>query len=38
MGLFGKKKLDDTVTEKNGESILNEERESKIEDLERRIR
>lgn len=35
MGLFGKKKLDDTVTEKNGESILNEERESKIEDLEK---
>ena len=35
MGLFGKKKLDDTLSEKNEESILNEERESKIEDLEK---
>ena len=35
MGLFGKKKLDDTVSEKNEESILNEETKSKIEDLEK---
>jgi len=35
MGLFGKKKLDDTASEKNEESILNEGMESKIEDLEK---
>ena len=35
MGLFGKKKLDDTVSEKNEESTLNEETESKIDDLEK---
>ncbi len=35
MGLFGKKKLDDTVSEKNEESVLNEETKSKIEDLEK---
>ncbi len=35
MGFFGKKKLDDTVSEKNEESILNEETKSKIEDLEK---
>ena len=35
MGLFGKKKLDDTISKKNEESILNEESESKIEDFEK---
>jgi len=35
MGLFGKKKLDDIVSKKNEESILNEETKSKIEDLEK---
>ena len=35
MGLFGKKKLDERVSEKNDETILNDEAESKVEDLEK---
>ena len=35
MGLFGKKKLDEKISENNDETILNDETKSKVEDLEK---